>query len=552
MKKQNNNNIAWRLYGAGMGALRRDEIAIPEPKDDEILIRIDAVGLCFSDIKIIRAGASHPKLWWKNLYEHPLIPGHEVACTVVKAGKDVPAEYAKPGNRYLIQCDIYIKGRSCAFGYGMDGAFVQYGIIDARVWRGEGRSYLLPFREELSSVATALVEPWSCVRGAYRLKYRNAPATGGKVLIVGDEGCGEKYHAGELFKAAKPADVAVLGVPDEDVRHFEAELGVRCRHLTKFSADERFDDIFCLDVTHESLAGHAAELAARFGVVNFIGRTPEALCPIDVGALHYQNRYYQGGITTDLSAPYRDVKRNTVKPGGAAWFPGGAGAMGQMHVELAVTAAEPPAKILVTDLDGRRIAHLEKRLAERAKKRGIVFECLDPSKLSEAEYEKALRDFAPEGFDDVVVLVPNAGVVSFAAKFLNSGALVNMFAGIPAGEAAELSIRDIAERGVRYIGSSGSTFDDMADTLRAGAEGEFQPVAALAAVGGMNALKQGLEAVAGGKFCGKTAILPQCPDLPLTELDKLGELDPELPGTLDADGNYTRATEAMLLRKWGK
>ena len=545
-------NIAWRLYGAGLETLRRDEIAIPEPKPEEIVIRIDAVGLCFSDIKIIRAGASHPKLWWKDLDRHPLIPGHEVACTVVKAGRDVPAEYAKPGSRYLIQCDIYIKGRSCAFGYGMDGAYVQYGVIDARVWKGEGRSYLLPFREELSNVATALIEPWSCVRGAYRLKYRNAPVAGGRVLIVGGPEAGEKYTAGALLEAAKVAEVAVLGLTDAAVKKFEAELGVVCRRLTVLPADEKFDDIFSLDVADAELAGRAAELAARFGMVNFMGRVPEALCHIDVGALHYQNRYYQGGAGNDLSAPYRVAKRNTLKPGGAAWFPGGAGAMGQMHVELAVTAAEPPAKIMVTDLDDRRIAHLNKRLAERAAKRGIEFRVFNPTKLSEAEYERVLRDFAPAGFDDVVVLVPHAQVVSFAAKFLNAGALVNMFAGIPAGETAELSVRDITERGVRYIGSSGSTFDDMADTLRAGAEGEFQPVAALAAVGGMNALKQGLEAVASGSFCGKTAILPQCPDLPLTELENLGKLDPELPETLDKDGNYTRATEALLMKKWGK
>lgn len=546
------NNIAWRLYGAGLERLRRDEIAIPEPKPEEIVIRIDAVGLCFSDIKIIRAGASHPKLWWQNLGEHPLIPGHEVACTVVKAGSAVPAEYAKPGNRYLIQCDIYIKGRSCAFGYGMDGAYVQYGVIDARVWRGEGRSYLLPFREELSSVATALIEPWSCVRGAYRLKYRNAPVSGGKVLIVGDEGCRDDYVAGALLKAAKPSVVAGLGLPAALEKKFAAELGVKFSHLTDLSAAEKFDDIFCLDVTHASLVGHAAELAARFGMVNFIGRTPKARCPIDVGALHYQNRYYQGGGGNDLSAPYRDAKRNTLKPGGAAWFPGGAGAMGQMHVELAVTAAVPPAKIMVTDLDDRRLEHLKKRLAGRAAQRGIKFQLVNPAKMTEADYKQLLHDFAPSGFDDVVVLVPHADVVSFAAKFLNDGALVNMFAGIPAGEAAKLSVHDIAKHGVRYIGSSGSSFDDMADTLRAGAEGEFQPVAALAAVGGMNALKQGLEAVAAGSFCGKTAILPQCPDLPLTELEKLGELDPELPGTLDKDGNYTIATEKMLLEKWGK
>ena len=546
------NNIAWRLYGAGLEALRRDEIAVPEPRPNEILIRIDAVGLCFSDIKIIRAGAAHPKLWWKNLDEHPLIPGHEVACTVVKAGKNVPAEYAKPGNRYLIQCDIYIKGRSCAFGYGMDGAYVQYGVIDERVWRGEGRSYLLPFREELSNVATALIEPWSCVRGAYRLKYRNAPVAGGKVLIVGAPDSGEKYTAGALLKAANPAEVAVLGLAETAVAAFEAELGVPCRRLAALPEGESFDDIFCCDLADVELTGKAAELAARFGMVNFVGRVPAELCHIDVGALHYQNRYYQGTCERDLSLPYRAAKRNTIKAGGTAWFPGGAGAMGQMHVELAVTAPEPPAKVMVTDLDDRRIEHLKKRLAGRASRRGIEFEVVNPAKLADAAYARLLRDFAPAGFDDVVVLVPHAGVVSHAAKFLNDGALVNMFAGIPAGETAELSVRDIVERGVRYIGSSGSTFDDMADTLRAGADGEFQPVAALAAVGGMNALKQGLEAVAGARFCGKTAILPQCPDLPLTELENLGKLDPALPGTLDKDGNYTRATEAMLIEKWGK
>jgi len=545
------NNIAWRLYGAGLEMLRRDGIAVPEPGENEILIRIDAVGLCFSDIKIIRAGASHPKLWWQNLDEHPLIPGHEVACTVVRAGAKVPPEFSRPGSRYLIQCDIYIKGRSCAFGYGMDGAYVQYGIIDERVWRGEGRSYLLPFREELSAVATALIEPWSCVRGAYRLKYRNAPVSGGRMLIVANPESAA-FTAGELVAAAHPAEVAVLGLDGSAVTQLERELGVTCRRLTELPTTETFDDIFCCDLDDAELTGKAAELAARFGMVNFVGRVPAGRCAIDVGALHYQNRYYQGTTGRDLSAPYRTPKRNTLKPGGAAWFPGGAGAMGQMHVELAITAAEPPAKVLVTDLDDRRIAHLQKRLAGRAAKRGIDFRVVNPGKLAAADYEKLLRDFAPAGFDDVVVLVPQAGVVSHAAGFLNSGALVNMFAGIPAGEAAELSVRDIAERGVRYIGSSGSTFDDMADTLRAAADGEFQPVAALAAVGGMNALKRGLEAVATAGFCGKTAILPQCPDLPLTEVEKLGELDPALPGTLDRDGNYTRATEAMLLEKWGK
>ena len=115
-----------------------------------------------------------------------------------------------------------------------------------------------------------------------------------------------------------------------------------------------------------------------------------------------------------------------------------------------------------------------------------------------------------------------------------------------------LDLAAITERGIRYTGSSGSSFDDMAETLRLAAAGEFHPERALAAIGGMNALKKGLEAVAAGRFPGKTAILPNCPDLPLTAIADLGKLDPELAATLDESGCYTIATEAALIRKWGK
>lgn len=53
-------NISWKLLGQVMenfgenGAPSLD--AMPAPGDDEILVRVEALGLCFSDIKIIRAG----------------------------------------------------------------------------------------------------------------------------------------------------------------------------------------------------------------------------------------------------------------------------------------------------------------------------------------------------------------------------------------------------------------------------------------------------------------------------------------------------------------
>ncbi len=57
----------WPLYGAGFENLGRNgemiEVPLPEYGPDELLVRHDAVGICFSDIKVIRAGQNHPRIY---------------------------------------------------------------------------------------------------------------------------------------------------------------------------------------------------------------------------------------------------------------------------------------------------------------------------------------------------------------------------------------------------------------------------------------------------------------------------------------------------------
>lgn len=538
------------MHGANLENLHKDVLNMPEPGPNEMLVHVDAVGLCFSDIKIIRAGGNHPKLWWKNLDERPLTPGHEAVLTIVKTGSAIPSEYA-PGQRFLIQCDIFIKGRSCAFGYGMNGAYSEYQIIDERVWQGEVRSYLLPIPDSLSAVGTALIEPWSCVNGAYRLAYRRSPTAGGKTLIATSAGNQKIYKAGDLFRENKPSAIDVLNLSADAVKALSVELDMTLNVISGIADDAQYDDIICCDMTDPALLEKTIEHTAWRGIAGFFGKMPSEKCSIDVGALHYCHRYYQGLQEGDFSGLYRSDCRTHLKKGGAAWFPGGAGAMGQMHVELALSP-DGPSKILVSDLDDARIAHIQERLAAKAAKAGKILKLVNPKNLAPEGFNAVLKEFAPNGFDDVVVLVPAAAVAEHAVQFMNEGAVVNFFAGIPAGTPIKLNIGDLVDRGVRLIGSSGSTFDDMYDTLQLSITSGFKPQSAMAAIGGMNVLKDGLEAVAAGKFPGKIAILPGCPDLPLTQIKDLGKLDPELPATLDEDGNYTKATEDMLIRKWGK
>jgi L-iditol 2-dehydrogenase len=74
----------------GKSAVSVDQIGIPEIGDGEILIRVEACGVCHTDLKKIEY----------NLLPPPRIFGHETAGVVARVGRDV-AQY-KPGDRVVV------------------------------------------------------------------------------------------------------------------------------------------------------------------------------------------------------------------------------------------------------------------------------------------------------------------------------------------------------------------------------------------------------------------------------------------------------------------
>jgi len=67
--------LLWNMYGPGLeniGVDGKPETGqIPEPADDQMLVRVDAVGMCFSDVKLIKQGSKHPKLYDRDLKSNP-------------------------------------------------------------------------------------------------------------------------------------------------------------------------------------------------------------------------------------------------------------------------------------------------------------------------------------------------------------------------------------------------------------------------------------------------------------------------------------------------
>ena len=135
-RKVPTRTLAWNVYGAGLERVGRDGkpewVAVPDPAADQILVRVDAVGLCFSDVKLIRLGGEHPKLYGRDLEKEPTRLGHETAVTVVGLGDQLTSRF-HPGQRLAIQPDIYARGRSTAYGYTIPGGLIGYHVIAPEV-----------------------------------------------------------------------------------------------------------------------------------------------------------------------------------------------------------------------------------------------------------------------------------------------------------------------------------------------------------------------------------------------------------------------------------
>lgn len=548
--------LAWPLFGAGMENLGKNDqpctVPVPENGDDELLVKIDAIGLCFSDVKLIRAGESHPRVYSEDLSKDPVIPGHEAVMTVVKVGDKLKGKYEE-GQRFIIQADIYVNGKGYAYGYAIDGGMAQYSVLDQRVLNGDEGCYLLPLDDSTPSGVAALLEPWTCVKASYMIENRKKPACGGKVLIAAAAGCTEIYSAGQLLVDASPAEITALNLSAESLAALKKELpGAAVTEIDTLPECGNFTDIFiCGAGNDRAFAEKAGKLGARGAVVSFVGEYPDENWAFDVGSIHYEGWFYQGTQSNVLSDAYNRNVRSAVKKGGTCWLPGGAGAMGQMHTQLAVESSDGPSRILVSDMDNVRIENVKRQLADKIKERRIEFKAINPTDFaSPKEFNQAVRDFAPEGFDDIIMLVPVIPVLNGSAGFLKADGLMNIFAGIPAGKEGELNIKGIASQGIRFIGSSGSKTEHLRQTLKLAESGQLRPVTALAAIGGMEVLKDGLEAVANAKFPGKTVIFPNCKDMPLTPISNICELADGIENTLDANGYYTLATEKKLLEKY--
>jgi len=255
-------------YASAPHSVEMREAPVPSIGDDDVLLRVAAVGVCGSDLHQYHGSHS-----WKVNY--PVILGHEFAGTVVRTGARAKAFQA--GDRVVSETAAVINPSSpfvrsgaynldpsrLGFGYGVDGAMTEYARVPERCL------HRLP--DALSFEKASLTEP-CCV--AYNAACVQSPIKpGASVAIIGPGPIG--LLCASMARLAGASPLIVIGMP-QDARRLAVAKGLGATHTFDIAGDELTEavratgDGYGVDVVIDA-AGVSAALQTALGIVRPAG-----------------------------------------------------------------------------------------------------------------------------------------------------------------------------------------------------------------------------------------------------------------------------------------
>jgi propanol-preferring alcohol dehydrogenase len=195
--------------------LRLTSLPVPSPGPGQVLIRVHACAVCRTDLHVVDADLTEPKL--------PLIPGHEIIGTVAARGDGV--DRFAIGDRVGVpwlgwtcgECEFCRSGREnlCArarfTGYQIDGGYSEYTVADQR--------FCFAIPQLYSDIEAA---PLLC---AGLIGYRSLRMAG-KARRLGLYGFGAAAHIIAQVARWQGREVYAFTSPgDADAQAFARELG---------------------------------------------------------------------------------------------------------------------------------------------------------------------------------------------------------------------------------------------------------------------------------------------------------------------------------------
>ena len=255
-----------------VGKLRLKDVPVPQPKNNEVLIRVRVCGICGTDIKLYKGD------YTANV---PVILGHEFSGEIVEIGKEV--KDLKVGDRVVVdpnepcgKCYWCRSGKSTfcknmpAYGVLSNGAFAEYIVV------GEKGTYKIP--DALDYEKASFCEPVSCaIHGIDRAMIK----PGETVTIIGGGQMGQI-----LLQLAKNAGASKLIMITRSQWKLDLAKSFGATHLISAKKENVTESIMDItnglgcDVVIEAVGSprtveQAFNLAKKSGRVVIFGFSPE-------------------------------------------------------------------------------------------------------------------------------------------------------------------------------------------------------------------------------------------------------------------------------------
>ncbi len=267
--------------------VRLEEMPVPQIGPGELLIRIEASGICGSDV-----------MEWYRRDKVPLVLGHEIGGEVAEVGQGV--RHYKRGDRvsasHHVPCNTC---RYCISGHHTvcdtlrqthfdPGGFAEYVRLPAiNVDRGV---YLLP--DEVSFEEATFIEPVACVLRSLRMA-RFEP--GQSVLVMGSGVTGLLHvHVAKAMGAARIVATDIVESRLEAAQRLGADVVLHAREDIPSRVREVNDgwmaDLVLVCTGARSAQIQAMESVERGGTVLFFAPTdPGVTVPLSINDLFFRN-----------------------------------------------------------------------------------------------------------------------------------------------------------------------------------------------------------------------------------------------------------------------
>ncbi|MBW8017563.1 MAG: alcohol dehydrogenase catalytic domain-containing protein [Planctomycetes bacterium] len=528
---------------------KEKQMHLPGPY--QVLGKVEAVGLCFSDLKLLKQFSEHGRkghiqsgIDTSILDEipsyapgdKPTVPGHETVLRVCAIGdktKDITI-----GNRYLVQTDYRWLPNiisNASFGYNFEGGLQQYVLLDQRVITSpDGESLLIPASEELSASAVALVEPWACVEHSYVAKERTSLKDGGKMLVVAGTNIDEKLFLAFLGRYGKPSEITVISKTE-----ILTSIGIDLVSKNDISEleDDSYDDVIYYGCDGQTAEKLFPKIGSK-GLINFVlsGDKFEADVMAQVGRAHYGGIRIVGTTTNDPADSMQYIPSSgEIRKGDKINVIGAGGPMGTMHVIRNICHGVEDVTVYGGDLDNERLTGLTEMVAPLAKKNNVTYQSYNP------------KEKTPDvKFDYTALMAPVPQLVTQAILDSAEGAILNIFAGIPASVNGKMDLNVYIEKHLYMIGTSGSVLSDMKSVLAKVEARKLDTDLSVSAITGLDGAVDGIRAVENHLIPGKIIVYPSVQNLGLTKLEELKEKLPQVASNL-AGKFWTKQAEDKLL-----